>query len=33
MKNSRGILYAGNGHDFAKKAREAAEKMLAGFKL
>ena len=33
INNSRGILYAGNGHDFATKARDAAEKMLAGFKL
>lgn len=31
INNSRGILYAGNGPDFAQKAREAAEKMLAGF--
>lgn len=33
INNSRGILYAGNGHDFAEKARSAAEKMLAGFRL
>jgi len=31
INNSRGILYAGNGIDFAEKAREAAEIMIAGF--
>lgn len=30
INNSRGILYAGSGHDFAGKAREAARKMLTG---
>ncbi len=33
INNSRGILYAGSGHDFAEKARVAAERMLAGFRL
>ncbi len=33
INNSRGILYAGAGHDFAEKAREAAEKMVADFRL
>jgi orotidine-5'-phosphate decarboxylase len=33
INNSRGILYAGNGYDFAEKAREAAQKMVLGFKL
>jgi orotidine-5'-phosphate decarboxylase len=31
INNSRGILYAGNGLDFAEKAREAAQQMLEGF--
>lgn len=33
INNSRGILYAGNGIDFAEKARSAAEKMVAEFNL
>jgi orotidine-5'-phosphate decarboxylase len=33
INNSRGILYAGSGHDFAEKSRAAAEKMVAGFRL
>jgi orotidine-5'-phosphate decarboxylase len=33
INNSRGILYAGNGLDFAEKARKAALEMRAGFKL
>ncbi|MDD4646168.1 MAG: orotidine-5'-phosphate decarboxylase [Bacteroidales bacterium] len=33
INNSRGILYAGNGIDFAEKAREAAQRMLTGFAL
>ncbi len=33
INNSRGILYASSGEDFAQKAREAAEKMVAGFHL
>jgi orotidine-5'-phosphate decarboxylase len=33
INNSRGILYAGNGLDFAEKSREAALEMLAGFAL
>lgn len=33
INNSRGILYAGSGHDFAEKARSAAQRMLAGFRL
>jgi len=33
INNSRGILYAGNGIDFAEKAREAAQRMLTGFTM
>jgi orotidine-5'-phosphate decarboxylase len=33
INNSRGILYAGNGRDFAEKSREAALTMLAEFGL
>ncbi len=33
INNSRGILYAGNGLDFAAKARIAAEKMIEDFGL
>lgn len=33
INNSRGILYAGNGRDFAEKARQAALDMLSGFGL
>jgi orotidine-5'-phosphate decarboxylase len=33
INNSRGILYAGNGYDFAEKARQAALEMLPGFGL
>jgi orotidine-5'-phosphate decarboxylase len=33
INNSRGILYAGNGPDFAAQARKAAEAMLPGFGL
>lgn len=31
INNSRGILYAGNGLDFAAKARSAAQKMILEF--
>jgi orotidine-5'-phosphate decarboxylase len=33
INNSRGILYAGSGKDFADKARVAAEKMIVDFGL
>ena len=33
INNSRGILYAGNGRDFAEKARQAALAMIPGFGL
>jgi orotidine-5'-phosphate decarboxylase len=33
INNSRGILYAGSGKDYAEKAREAAERMIVGFGL
>lgn len=33
INNSRSILYAGSGHDFAMKARAAAREMLDGFRL
>lgn len=33
INNSRGVLYAGNGLDFAEKARAEALKMIAEFKL
>ncbi|MFA6483164.1 MAG: orotidine 5'-phosphate decarboxylase, partial [Bacteroidales bacterium] len=33
INNSRGILYAGSGLDFAQKAREAAQSMLYEFGL
>ncbi|TSA36878.1 MAG: orotidine-5'-phosphate decarboxylase [Porphyromonadaceae bacterium] len=33
INNSRGILYAGSGLDFAEKARAAAHRMLAEFRL
>jgi orotidine-5'-phosphate decarboxylase len=33
INNSRGILYAGNGPDFAEKARQAAERMVSEFRF
>jgi orotidine-5'-phosphate decarboxylase len=33
INNSRGILYAGSGHDFAEKARSAAKSMISEFNL